>query len=163
MSISPRHTPIIIGCDHAAYPLKEKVKAHLIKKAIDMVDVGTDSEISVDYTCFGAKVAAQVSTGRFDRGILLCGTGLGMSMVANKFPHVRAGLCNDLFSAIMSRRHNNANILVMGGRVIGEALAVEIVNVWLETPFEGGRHQERIDHFESFERIEQGLKAKNIE
>jgi len=163
MSISPRHTPIIIGCDHAAYPLKEKVKAHLIKKAIDMVDVGTDSEISVDYTCFGAKVAAQVSTGRFDRGILLCGTGLGMSMVANKFPHVRAALCNDLFSAIMSRRHNDANILVMGGRLIGEALAVEIVNAWLETPFEGGRHQERIDHFESFERIEQGLKAKNIE
>jgi ribose 5-phosphate isomerase B len=80
-----------------------------------------------------------------------------MSMVANKFPHVRAALCNDLFSAIMSRRHNDANILVMGGRVIGEALAGEIVNAWLETPFEGGRHQERIDHFESFERIEQRL------
>ena len=160
MSTSPLHTPIIIGCDHAAYPLKEKVKLHLTKKAIDMEDVGTDSEISVDYSHFGAKVAAQVSTGRFDRGILLCGTGLGMSMVANKFPHVRAALCNDLFSAIMSRRHNDANILVMGGRVIGEALAVEIVNAWLETPFEGGRHQERIDHFESFERIEQRLEGK---
>ncbi len=160
MATGPLHTPIIIGCDHAAYPLKEKVKAHLIEKAIDIEDVGTDSEISVDYSYFGAKVAAKVSTGRFDRGILLCGSGLGMSMVANKFPHVRAALCNDLFSAIMSRRHNDANILVMGGRVIGEALAVEIVNAWLETPFEGGRHQERIDHFESFERIEQGLKVK---
>ena len=122
-----------------------------------MEDVGTDSETSVDYSDYGAKVASQVSTGKYDRGILLCGTGLGMSMVANKFPHVRAALCNDLFSAIMSRRHNDANILVMGGRVIGEALAGEIVSAWLETPFEGGRHQERIDHFESFERIEQRL------
>ena len=160
MSTGAIQPPIIIGCDHAAYPLKEKVKAHLIEIAIDVEDVGTDSEISVDYSSFGAKVASQVSTGRFDRGILLCGTGLGMSMVANKFPHVRAALCNDLFSAIMSRRHNNANILVMGGRVIGEALAEEIVHAWLETPFEGGRHQERIDHFESFERIEQRLGEK---
>ena len=84
---------------------------------------------------------------------MLCGTGLGMSMVANKFPHVRAALCNDLFSAIMSRRHNNANILVMGGRVIGEALAAEIVDAWLETPFEGGRHQSRLEKFDSYEEI----------
>lgn len=160
MPTSTIQTPIILGCDHAAYSLKEKVKAHLTEKAIDVADVGTDSEISVDYSDFGAKVASQVSTGRFDRGILLCGTGLGMSMVANKFPHVRAALCNDLFSAIMSRRHNDANILVMGGRVIGEALAAEIVNAWLETPFEGGRHQERIDNFESFERIQQRLGEK---
>ena len=160
MSASAIQTPVIIGCDHAAYPLKEKVKAHLIKKAIDVEDVGTDSEISVDYSDIGAKVASQVSTGRFARGILLCGTGLGMSMVANKFPHVRAALCNDLFSAIMSRRHNNANILVMGGRVIGEALAEEIVNAWLETSFEGGRHQERLDNFDSLARIEQRLAGK---
>ena len=155
MSTSDIQISIIIGCDHAAYPLKEKVKIHLVNKGIDVVDVGTDNEKSVDYSDFGAKVASQVSTGKFDRGILLCGTGLGMSMVANKYPHVRAALCNDLFSAIMSRRHNNANILVMGGRVIGEALAAEIVNTWLETLFEAGRHQARIDNFESFERIEQ--------
>ena len=160
MSTSAIQSPIIIGCDHAAYPLKEKIKIHLIHKGIDVVDVGTDSEKSVDYSDFGAKVASQVSSGKFDRGILLCGTGLGMSMVANKFPHVRAALCNDLFSAIMSRRHNDANILVMGGRVIGEALAGEIVNAWLTTPFEGGRHQERLDNFESFERIEQRLGGK---
>ena len=160
MSTSTFQTPIIIGCDHAAYPLKEKVKAHLIEKAIDVEDVGTDSETSVDYSDFGVKVASEVSTGRFDRGILLCGTGLGMSMVANKFAHVRAALCNDLFSAIMGRRHNDANILVMGGRVIGEALAGEIVNAWLETSFEGGRHQERLENFESFERIEQHLGGK---
>ena len=160
MSTSEFQTPIIIGCDHAAYPLKEKVKAHLIEKAIDVEDVGTDSETSVDYSDYGVKVASEISTGRFDRGILLCGTGLGMSMVANKFSHVRAALCNDLFSAIMSRRHNDANILVMGGRVIGEALAGEIVNAWLETFFEGGRHQERLDNFDSFERIEQRLAEK---
>ncbi len=155
MSTSVIQTPIIIGCDHAAYPLKEKVKIHLNQKGIDVVDMGTDNEKSVDYSDFGAKVASQVSTGKYDRGILLCGTGLGMSMVANKYPFVRAALCNDLFSAIMSRRHNDSNILVMGGRMIGEALAAEIVNTWLETPFEGGRHQARIDNFDSFERIEQ--------
>ncbi len=155
MSISAIQTPIIVGCDHAAYPLKEKVKMHLIDNGIDVVDVGTNNEKSVDYSDFGAKVASQVSSGKFDRGILLCGTGLGMSMVANKYPYVRAALCNDLFSAIMSRRHNDANILVMGGRVIGEALAAEIVNTWLKTSFEGGRHQARIDNIESFERIEQ--------
>jgi len=162
MSTGTVKTPIIIGCDHAAYPLKEKVKAHLIEKAIDVEDAGTDSEVSVDYSELGAKVASQISPGRFDRGILLCGTGLGMSMVANKFPHVRASLCNDLFSAIMSRRHNDANILVMGGRVIGEALAREIVDAWLETPFEGGRHQKRIKNFESLERIEQHLGEKIV-
>lgn len=160
MSTNVIQTPIIIGCDHAAYPLKEKVKAYLIEKDIDVEDVGTNSDLSVDYSDFGAKVASQVSTGKYDRGILLCGTGLGMSMVANKFPHVRAALCNDLFSAIMSRRHNDANILVMGGRVIGEALAGEIVKAWLETPFEGGRHQKRIDNFENLERIEQRLGEK---
>jgi ribose 5-phosphate isomerase B len=160
MPTSGIQTPIIIGCDHAAYPLKEKVKAYLTEKSIDVEDVGTDSEISVDYSEFGVKVASQVSMGRFDRGILLCGTGLGMSMVANKFPRVRAALCNDLFSAIMSRRHNDANILVMGGRVIGEALAREIVNAWLETPFEGGRHRERLKNFESLEVIEGRLGEK---
>jgi ribose 5-phosphate isomerase B len=89
-----------------------------------------------------------VAIGEYERGILLCVTGLGMSMVANKFPHVRAALCNDLFSAIMSRRHNNSNILVMGGRVIGEELARQIVKAWLETPFDGGRHQLRINKFD---------------
>ena len=160
MSANAIQTSIVIGCDHAAFRLKEKVKAHLLKKDIDVEDAGTDSESSVDYSEYGAKVASQVSTGKYDRGILLCGTGLGMSMVANKFPHVRAALCNDLFSAIMSRRHNDANILVMGGRVIGEALAGEIVNAWLETPFEGGRHLERLGNFESIERIEQRLGVK---
>ncbi|RZB29939.1 MAG: ribose 5-phosphate isomerase B [Desulfobacteraceae bacterium Eth-SRB1] len=146
-------TQIVIGSDHAAYQLKEKIKAYLIESGMDVKDVGTYSEDSVDYADFGIKVSKMVSAGEYERGILFCGTGLGMSMVANKFPHVRAGLCSGLFSAIMSRRHNDSNILVMGGRVIGEELAKEIVRVWLETPFEGGRHQLRIDKFDRIEEM----------
>jgi len=143
-------SPIIIGCDHAAYSMKEKIKAYLAEeRGIKTEDAGTYNQDSVDYPDFGIKVASSVSNGKFERGILLCGTGLGMSMVANKFPYVRAALCNDLFSAIMSRRHNNANILVMGARVIGDILALEIVKTWLETPFEGGRHQLRIEKFDT--------------
>jgi len=141
-------TPIVIGCDHAAYDLKEKIKAFMIEKGIKVEDVGTHSEDSVDYSDFGAKVASMVSKGEFERGVLLCGSGIGMSMVANRFPHVRAALCSDLFAAIMSRRHNNSNILVLGARVIGDMLALELVKVWLETPFDGGRHQLRIDKFD---------------
>lgn len=135
---------IIIGSDHAAFDLKEKIKDYLLQSGMYIEDVGTDSEDSVDYTDFGIKVASAVSKGKFERGILLCGTGLGMSMVANRFPHVRAALCSDLFSAIMSRRHNNSNILVIGARVTGESLAMAMLEAWLETPFEGGRHEARL-------------------
>jgi ribose 5-phosphate isomerase B len=141
-------TPLVIGSDHAAYDLKEKIKAFLVEQSIDVEDVGCFSENSVDYPDYGIKVASLVSSGKFSRGILLCGTGIGMSMVANKFSHVRAALCSDLFSAIMSRRHNDSNILVLGGRVIGDVLALEIVRVWLETPFEGGRHLRRLAKFD---------------
>lgn len=146
-------TPVIIGSDHAAYHLKEKIKAYIIGSGIDVEDVGTYSEDSVDYTDFGIKAALALSKGKFERGILLCGTGIGMSMVANRFPHVRAALCNDLFSAIMSRRHNNSNILVIGARVTGEALAIAMLKAWLETPFEGGRHQHRIEKFDHIDII----------
>ncbi len=150
-AMSENKTPVIIGSDHAAFDLKEKIKAFLVDRGIDVEDAGSHSEDSVDYPDFGIKVASMVSTGKFERGILLCGTGIGMSMVANKFPHVRAALCSDLFSAIMSRRHNNSNILVLGGHVVGEALAMEIVRAWLETPFDGGRHQLRIDKFDQID------------
>lgn len=150
-AMSENKTPVIIGSDHAAFDLKEKIKAFLVDRGIDVEDAGSHSEDSVDYPDFGIKVASMVSTGKFERGILLCGTGIGMSMVANKFPHVRAALCSDLFSAIMSRRHNNSNILVLGGRVVGEALAMEMVRAWLETPFDGGRHQLRIDKFDQID------------
>ena len=142
---------IIIGADHAAYPMKEKIKVYLTQKGFDVEDVGAHSEASVDYSDFGMRVAACVSSGKFERGVLLCGTGLGMSMVANRFAHVRAALCGDLFAAIMSRRHNNSNILVMGARVIGEALAFEIVDAWLETSFEAGRHVQRLKKFDQID------------
>ncbi len=146
-----RKDPVIIGCDHAAFPLKETVRKFLAGAGIEVEDAGTHSEDSVDYPDYGAKVAAGVSGGKFTRGILLCGSGIGMSMVANRFPGVRAALCNDLFSAVMCRKHNDANVLVLGGRVLGETLAIEIVKAWLETDFEGGRHQSRLDMFDKLE------------
>ncbi|MDA3898114.1 MAG: ribose 5-phosphate isomerase B [Desulfobacteraceae bacterium] len=141
--------PIVIGSDHAGYALKELVKDYLIALNLEVEDCGTFSEDSVDYTDFGIAVAGKVSSGDFNRGILICGTGLGMSMVANRFKYVRAALCNDIFSAMMSRQHNDSNLLVLGGRVIGVELAKEIVQVWLKTPFEGGRHKSRIDKFDT--------------
>lgn len=141
-------TPVIIGSDHAAYPLKEIVKKYLISRGIEVEDAGTHDTASVNYAAYGRRVASSISKGEYQRGILLCGTGLGMSMVANRYPHVRAALCSDIFSVRMSRCHNDSNILVLGGRVVGEALALELVRNWLETPFEGGRHQERLDYFD---------------
>lgn len=144
---------IIIGCDHAAYVMKEKIKAFLAEKMVNVDDIGTFNEDSVDYTDFGILVASAISRKEFERGILICGTGIGMSIVANRFPGVRAALCGDLFSALMSRRHNDANVLVLGGRVIGDILALEIVKTWIETPFDGGRHQKRIDKIEKIDLI----------
>lgn len=140
---------LIIGCDHAAFGLKENIKSFLRSDGMEVVDVGAFDSGAVDYPNVAAEVAGRISDGTFARGILMCGTGLGMSMAANRYPHVRAALCNDLFSAVMSRRHNDANILVMGGRVIGDGLAVEIVRTWLATAFEGGRHQKRLDLFDT--------------
>jgi ribose 5-phosphate isomerase B len=142
---------IAIGSDHAGFGLKEEVLGLLKGRDIDIVDCGTNSVESVDYPDFGARVSELVSSGEVDRGILICGTGLGMSMVANKYPKVRAALCNDLFSAKMSRLHNDANVLVLGGRVIGKDLAAEIVKVWLTTPFEGERHLKRLQKIKSIE------------
>ncbi len=135
---------IAIGSDHAGLDLKKDVIALLKELGHELTDYGTDTPQSVDYPDFGEKVARDVSTGKADRGILICGTGIGMSIVANKFRNIRAALCNDLFSAKMSRLHNNANILVMGGRIIGKDLAKEIVRTWIDTPFDGGRHVNRL-------------------
>ncbi len=142
---------IAIGSDHAGFGLKEDILGLLKGLNIDIVDCGTNTTESVDYPDFGARVSELVSKGEVERGILICGTGLGMSMVANKYPKVRAALCNDLFSAKMSRLHNDANILVMGGRVIGKDLAAEIVKVWLSTPFEGERHLKRLNKIKQIE------------
>ncbi len=139
---------ILIGSDHAAYQMKETIKTYLENQGHTVQDVGPHGIESVDYPDFGIEVATAISSGKQKRGILMCGTGLGMSMVANRFPAVRAALCNDIFSAALSRQHNDANILVLGGRVIGDVLAEEIVKVWLSTEFEGGRHQNRINKFD---------------
>jgi len=139
---------IVIGSDHAAYQMKETIKSYLQSEGFTIEDAGALGTDSVDYPDFGIKVASAISCGKHERGILMCGTGLGMSMVANRFPGVRAALCGDTFSAVMSRQHNNANILVLGGRVIGDVLAKEIVKAWLKTEFDGGRHQTRLDKFD---------------
>jgi len=142
---------IAIGSDHAGFGLKEDVLLLLKGLNHDIVDCGTYNTESVDYPDFGEKVSSMVSAGEVERGILICGTGLGMSMVANKFPNVRAALCNDLFSAKMSRLHNDANILVLGGRIIGKDLAAEIVRTWLSTAFEGDRHMRRLNKIKKIE------------
>lgn len=136
---------IAIGSDHAGLEMKIEVIGILKELGHEHSDYGTDTPQSVDYPDFGEKVSADVSAGKVELGILICGTGIGMSIVANKFPNVRAALCNELFSARMSRLHNNANILVLGGRIIGKDLAKEIVRTWLITPFEGGRHAGRLN------------------
>ena len=142
---------IAIGSDHAGFGLKEEVLALLKRLSFDIIDCGTNDTSSVDYPDFGEKVSRLVSAGEVDRGILICGTGIGMSMVANKFPNVRASLCNDLFSAKMSRLHNDANVLVLGGRIIGKDLAAEIVTTWMSTPFEGDRHLKRLHKIKKIE------------
>ena len=135
---------IAIGCDHAGLELKNEIIKLLSGLGIDCIDYGTNTPESVDYPDFGEKVSGAVSSGEIERGILICGTGIGMSIVANKFPGIRASLCNDLFTAQMSRRHNDANVLVIGGRIVGKDLAKEIVKTWVNTPFDGYRHVNRL-------------------
>ncbi len=144
-------TPIAIGSDHAGLELKEHLKELLRSLGFEPVDYGTKDDCSVDYPDFGEKVSSAVSSGEVSRGILICGTGLGMSIVANKFPGVRATLCHDEYTARMSREHNDSNILVLGGRVIEKDRAVNIVKIWLETPFEGGRHSRRLEKIKIIE------------
>jgi ribose 5-phosphate isomerase B len=143
---------LVIGCDHGGYELKLAILELLQKKAIEYTDFGTDGPDSVDYPDYAAKVAAAVSTGRAELGILICGTGIGMSISANKFPGVRAALVHDEFTAKMAREHNNANILVMGGRVLSPEQGKALVEVWLDSSFEGGRHQNRLDKISAIER-----------
>jgi len=142
---------IAIGCDHAGVELKQQIIALLKDLHIECIDYGTDSTESVDYPDFGEKVSEAVSSGKIQKGILICGTGIGMSIVANKFPGVRASLCNELFTAKMSRLHNDANILVLGGRIVGKDLAREIVKTWVSTPFEGERHRRRVEKISHIE------------
>lgn len=142
---------IAIGCDHAGFELKNEIISLLKDLSIECIDYGTKGPESIDYPDIGEKVSEAVSTGKIKKGILICGTGIGMSIVANKFPGVRASLCNDLYTAKMSRLHNDANILVFGGRVVGKDLAKEIVKTWVSTTFEGERHCIRLDKITQIE------------
>ncbi len=138
---------IVIGADHGGYEMKEMVKAFILSLGHEVADVGCFSSASVDYPVFAKNVGEQVQNGTCSAGILICGTGIGMSMVANKLKGVRAALCHDDYTARMSREHNNANVLCLGARVIGNGVAEGIVKTWLETDFAGGRHQRRIEQF----------------
>ncbi|MDO9527834.1 MAG: ribose 5-phosphate isomerase B [Syntrophales bacterium] len=142
---------IIIGSDHAGFPLKEDVREFLGEMGLEVLDMGAYSDESVDYPDFGAKVAEKVSSGEFVRGILVCGSGVGMTIVANKFSGVRAVLCLDSDTACMSRRHNDTNVLVLAGRRTDIETAKAIVKTWLETEFEGERHSRRLNKITDIE------------
>lgn len=143
---------ISIACDHRGFHLKEAIKEFLDKEGLSIDDQGPSDEKSVDYPDFASLVAKQVSEGLCDRGILICSTGIGMSIVANKYPHVRAALCPDVETAVQCREHLDANVLVLAGSRIGMEEAKLIVKTWLETPFQGGRHQRRLDKIAAFEK-----------
>ena len=136
---------IALACDHGGYALMQLVKEHLDGLSLRYKDFGTFSEESCDYPVYAAEAAKSVAAGECEKGILICGTGIGVSIVANKIPGIRAALCSDCFSAEMTRRHNDANMLAMGARVIGSGLALKIVDTFLTTEFEGGRHTKRVD------------------
>lgn len=142
---------LVLASDHAGYPLKEEIKAYLDNKGIEYIDCGTDSADSVDYAQFAQRACLKVTSGEADLGILCCGTGIGISMAANKVKGIRAACCSDYFSAKFTRLHNDANVLCMGARVIGGGLACELVDVFINTEFEGGRHQRRVDKITAIE------------
>lgn len=140
-----------IGSDHGGYELKEYIKGFLEEEGIEYIDYGTNSSKSVDYPEFGEKVALAVKNGECDRGIVVCGTGIGISISCNKVAGIRCALCGDTYSAKMSVEHNNAQVLALGGRVVGKDLALEIVSTWLSARFQGGRHERRVNKISDIE------------
>lgn len=136
---------IAIGSDHVGLELKKEIIDYLVEKGIEVKDFGTDSPERCDYPVYGYKVAMAVSSGEFDKGILICGTGVGMSLAANKVKGIRCVVCSEPYSALLSRKHNDTNILAMGARVVGAELAKMIVDCWINAEYEGGRHQKRVE------------------
>ncbi len=142
---------IAIGSDHGGYLLKEELKKHLEEKGVEFKDFGTDSTASCDYPIYAEKVCRAIQSGECEKGILICGTGIGMSMCANKFKGIRAAHCSDHFSAEFTRKHNDANVLCMGARTIGPGVALQLADIFLTTEFEGGRHEKRVAMMMEFE------------
>ena len=136
---------ISIASDHGGFSLKVDIVSFLNELGYEVKDMGPKNQKSVDYPDYGIRIAQVVTQNTGSRGILICGTGIGMSIVVNRFPGIRGTLCSDLYTAKLCREHNDSNILIMGGRIVGHGLAREIVSVWLNTPFDGGRHQKRLD------------------
>ena len=143
---------IVIGSDHAGFGLKQKVKAHLESRGIEVIDVGTDTAESCNYTIYADALCKTIQNGDAPLGILICGTGIGMSMAANKHAGIRAAACENTFSARMTRMHTDANVLCFGERVIGYGLACDMVDLFIDTPFEGGRHQARVDDINALDK-----------
>jgi len=146
-------TVVALGADHAGFPLKEDLKGWLIGHGYDVVDLGTQSAEAVDYPDYAAAVGGAVTTGKAERGVLVCGTGIGMAMAANKVPGIRAAGCSDAFTARMSREHNDANVLALGARITGRDAAVEILETWLAAEFAGGRHARRVKKIVELDRV----------
>ncbi|BDU50434.1 ribose 5-phosphate isomerase B [Haliovirga abyssi] len=142
---------IVMASDHGGLELKDFIKSYLLGKGYDILDIGTNSEESVDYPDYGKNAGLKIMNGEADLGIIMCGSGIGISIAANKVKGIRAALCHDIYTARMCKQHNNANILAMGGRIIGKGLAIEMVETYLNTEFEGGRHQRRIDKIHKIE------------
>ena len=142
---------IAIACDHGGYELKLQIIKHLEERGFEVCDFGCDSTKSVDYPDYALPASLAVAKGECELGILICGTGIGMSLCANKVKGIRAACCSDTFSARMTRMHNDANVLCMGGRVVGAGLALDMVELFLNTEFEGGRHQTRVDMITALE------------
>ena len=143
---------IVIGSDHGGIHLKEVLKQHLADRGLEVHDAGTYTEESCDYPDIAVKVCREITEGKAGRGVLVCGTGIGMSMAANKVKGIRAALCGDVFSATMSREHNDANVICLGERVLGPGLAVSILDAWLDTEFAGGRHERRVSKIMDIEK-----------
>ena len=147
---------IVIGCDHAGFELKKKVVDHLAEMGYEVIDVGTDSTESCDYPIFAHRLCKTIQSGEAPLGILICGTGVGMSLVANKHKGIRAACCSDTFSARLTREHNDANVLCFGARVVGLGLALDLADAFVDTEFEGGKHKTRVDMIMAIEQDQLG-------
>lgn len=156
----PRKPKLALGADHAGFALKEKVREYLLREGYEVEDCGPRSSEYVDYPDFADKVATCVARQDAEFGVLVCGTGIGMAMTANRIPGIRAATCNDTLSARFARAHNDANVLAMGGRLVDEATAQKILETWLSTPFDGGRHQRRLQKMTAINQKHHAEKAE---